>query len=197
VQTSPRRRDTAARNFNTAWKTGREERTFLLGSRVIDRLKKLPELRDVASDQSNGGLLVQSIFFLIAIPLPRLGMLPADMPPLYDAFGQRRFNKLHPAQPVSRRPGGPIRIFSTAPDSLKNITSILHNGTQVPAPVLLLRHTSPSALALKSYRVSFRGHTLVNLAPALHSETPVTHINRNQIRPRHNAQLRQSSKAPR
>src|SRR2546423_9687347 len=45
--------------------------------RFLDRLKKLPELRDVATDQLNGGLLVN--LTIDRDTASRLGILPADI----------------------------------------------------------------------------------------------------------------------
>ncbi|HXO93625.1 MAG TPA: efflux RND transporter permease subunit, partial [Candidatus Acidoferrum sp.] len=62
--------------------------------RFIDRLKKLPELRDVASDQLNGGLLVN--LTIDRDSASRLGILPADIDnTLYDAFGQRQVSTIY------------------------------------------------------------------------------------------------------
>src|SRR5438445_2356258 len=57
--------------------------------RFIERLKALPELRDVASDQQNLGLLATLV--TDRDTASRLGVLPSDVDnTLYDAFGQRQ-----------------------------------------------------------------------------------------------------------
>ena len=61
--------------------------------RFIDRLKSLPELRDVASDQLNQGLLAS--LTIDRDTAARLGILPADIDnTLYDAFGQRQVSTI-------------------------------------------------------------------------------------------------------
>src|SRR5256885_12134017 len=56
--------------------------------RFMDKLKALPELRDVASDQQNQGRVV--MLTIDRDTASRLGILPADVDnTLYDAFGQR------------------------------------------------------------------------------------------------------------
>jgi multidrug efflux pump len=62
--------------------------------RLVARMKQLPELRDVASDQQNNGLGVQ-----VAIDRDtagRLGITPQNVDDaLYDAFGQRQVSTIY------------------------------------------------------------------------------------------------------
>ena len=62
--------------------------------RLVDRLKQLPELRDVASDQQNNGLgLLVSIDRDTA---GRLGITPQNIDDaLYDSFGQRQVSTIY------------------------------------------------------------------------------------------------------
>jgi len=88
--------------------------------RFIDKLKGLPELRDVASDQLNSGLL--ATLTIDRDTAARLGVQPADIDnTLYDAFGQRlvstiftQLNQYHVVMEVDPQ-------FQQNPDSLKNI----------------------------------------------------------------------------
>jgi multidrug efflux pump len=63
-------------------------------NRFVDRLRKLPELEDVATDQQPGGLAVS-----LVIDRPtasRLGIAPTTIDnTLYDAFGQRQINTMY------------------------------------------------------------------------------------------------------
>ncbi|HKN24451.1 MAG TPA: efflux RND transporter permease subunit [Candidatus Acidoferrum sp.] len=63
-------------------------------NRFVDRLKQLPELEDVATDQQPGGLAVA---LLIDRPTAsRLGITPTTIDnTLYDAFGQRQINTMY------------------------------------------------------------------------------------------------------
>ncbi len=66
----------------------------LWGPRLVDRMKQLPELRDVASDQQNNGLgLLVNIDRDTA---GRLGITPQNVDDaLYDSFGQRQVSTIY------------------------------------------------------------------------------------------------------
>jgi multidrug efflux pump len=88
--------------------------------RFIDKLSSLPDVRDVASDQLNQGLL--ATLTIDRDTASRLGVLPADIDnTLYDAFGQRQvstiftqLNQYHVVMEVDPQ-------FQQNPDALKNI----------------------------------------------------------------------------
>jgi multidrug efflux pump len=62
-------------------------------SKLIDRLRTLPQLRDVATDQQTRGL--QAKLVIDRITASRLGITPQDIDnTLYDAFGQRQISTL-------------------------------------------------------------------------------------------------------
>src|SRR5947209_16975717 len=61
--------------------------------RIVSRLRKQPELRDVASDQQNGGLKADLV--IDRDTAGRLGILPQAIDDtLYDAFGQRQVSTI-------------------------------------------------------------------------------------------------------
>jgi len=61
--------------------------------RLIDRLRTLPQLRDVASDQQTGGLLASLV--IDRDTASRLGVAPQAIDDtLYDAFGQRQVSTI-------------------------------------------------------------------------------------------------------
>ena len=63
-------------------------------NRFVAKLKKLPDLEDVATDQQNGGLAIRVDMNRVAAS--RLGIAPATVDNiLYDAFGQRQINTLY------------------------------------------------------------------------------------------------------
>jgi multidrug efflux pump subunit AcrB len=70
------------------------------GPRVLERLRKVPELTDVASDQQTNGLELR--LTIDRDTASRLGVLPRDIDnAIYDAFGQRRDRgDLREAKPV-------------------------------------------------------------------------------------------------
>ena len=62
--------------------------------KFVDKLKQLPELEDVATDQQLGGLAVSLV--LDRVTASRLGIAPTTVDnTLYDAFGQRQINTMY------------------------------------------------------------------------------------------------------
>src|ERR1700679_2062049 len=63
-------------------------------ARFVNRLKQLPELEDVATDQQLGGLAVSLV--IDRVTASRLGVDPTSIDnTLYDAFGQRQVNTMY------------------------------------------------------------------------------------------------------
>ena len=63
-------------------------------NQFVDKLRKLPELEDIATDQQPGGLAVSLV--IDRITASRLGIAPATLDnTLYDAFGQRQINTMY------------------------------------------------------------------------------------------------------
>ena len=133
--------------------------------RFIERLKALPELRDVASDQQNLGLLATLV--IDRDTASRLGVLPADVDnTLYDAFGQRQvstiftqLNQYHVVMEVDPQ-------FQQDPAALKNIYVRSSSGEQVPLSAFTRFEPGTASLAL-NHQGQFPVVTLsFNLAPA-------------------------------
>jgi len=62
--------------------------------RFVAKLKKIPELEDVATDQQTGGLAVSLV--IDRVTASRLGIAPTTIDnTLYDAFGQRQINTMY------------------------------------------------------------------------------------------------------
>jgi multidrug efflux pump len=62
--------------------------------KFVDRLKQLPEIEDVATDQQLGGLAVSLV--VDRVTASRLGVAPTTIDnTLYDAFGQRQINTMY------------------------------------------------------------------------------------------------------
>jgi multidrug efflux pump len=63
-------------------------------AKFVDRLKELPELEDIATDQQLGGLAVSLV--IDRVTASRLGIAPTTIDnTLYDAFGQRQINTMY------------------------------------------------------------------------------------------------------
>ncbi len=120
--------------------------------RVADRMKQIPELRDISSDQQDKGL--QAALVIDRDTASRLGIAPADLDnTLYDAFGQRQvsniytqLNQYHVVLEVDRR-------YQQDPDALKSIYVRSSNGAQVPLSAFT--HFEPRTTALAVSHQSF------------------------------------------
>jgi multidrug efflux pump len=145
--------------------------------RFMDRLKSLPELRDVASDQQNQGLL--ATLTIDRDTASRVGILPADIDnTLYDAFGQRQvstiftqLNQYHVVIEVDPQ-------FQQDPDALKNIYVHSSTGQQVPLSAFTRFEPGATVLAI-NHQGQFPVVTLsFNLAPNTSLGQAVNAINK-------------------
>jgi multidrug efflux pump len=134
--------------------------------RLLGRLKALPELRDVASDQQNGGL--QASLVIDRDTASRLGIAPQAIDDtLYDAFGQRQvstiftqLNQYHVILEVAPR-------FQENPDALKSIYVKSASGSQVPLSAFTSFVPATVPLAV-NHQGQFPSATLsFNLAPGV------------------------------
>jgi len=115
--------------------------------KFVDRLKKLPELREVASDQQTEGL--QARLVLDRTSASRLGITPQNLDDgLYDAFGQRQvstmFTELNQYRVVLEAQPG----FQAEPDDLKDVYLRSSGGGAVPLRAFADITTSNAALAI-------------------------------------------------
>jgi multidrug efflux pump len=99
--------------------------------RLVDKLKTLPSLRDVATDQQNGGLQTTLVIDRDTAARLGIGMQQID-DTLYDAFGQRlvstmytQLNQYHVVLEVSSD-------FRNSPSDLSSIYIHSANGMEVP-----------------------------------------------------------------
>jgi multidrug efflux pump len=151
-------------------------------SKLVDKLRTLPELRDVATDQLNNGL--RTNITIDRDTASRLGILPQAIDnTLYDAFGQRQvstiftqLNQYHVVLEV-------LPSFAQTPDSLQDIyirpstvtpnsgaptangASVSTSGAPVPISTFTRIHSTSAALAV-NHQGQFPVVTLsFNLAP--------------------------------
>jgi hydrophobe/amphiphile efflux-1 (HAE1) family protein len=136
------------------------------GPKVYEKLKKLPELRDVASDQQTAGLLLD--FTMDRDTAARLGITPQQIDDtLYDAYGQRQiattFTQLNQYRVVLevKEP------FRAGPEGLQSLFVRTQSGTLVPLSAL--GTTAPGILPLSiNHQGQFPATTLsFNLAPGV------------------------------
>jgi len=133
---------------------------------LLHKLRALPQLRDVASDQQTSGLRVT--LTIDRDTASRLGILPQAIDDtLYDAFGQRQvstiFTQLNQYHVVLEADPQ----FQRNPDSLKNIYVRSADGSQVPLSAFTRVDTSNAPLAV-NHQGQFPVVTLsFNLAPGV------------------------------
>jgi multidrug efflux pump len=132
--------------------------------RILTKLRSLPELRDVASDQQNGGLKADLV--IDRDTAARFGILPQAIDDtLYDAFGQRQvstiftqLNQYHVVLEVGQQ-------FQDDPSDLSSIYVKSVTGQQVPLSTFSHFVTSPAPLAI-NHQGQFPVVTIsFNLAP--------------------------------
>ncbi len=135
-----------------------------LSGQLVDKLRTLPELRDVASDQQNGGQQTEVV--IDRDTASRLGIPIASIDnTLEDAFAQRQvstiftqLNQYHVVLEVDP-------LFEQNPGSLKDLYVASGNNTEVPLSAFTRVQTSNSALAI-NHQGQFPVVTLsFNLAP--------------------------------
>jgi multidrug efflux pump len=134
--------------------------------RLLQKLRALPELRDVSTDQQDRGL--QALVVIDRDTAARLGVTPQTIDnTLYDAFGQRQvstmyrqLNQYHVVMEVDPK-------FSQSPDALQNIYVLSSNGNQVP--LAAFAHFRNSSISISvNHQAQFPSATLsFNLAPGV------------------------------
>jgi multidrug efflux pump len=137
-----------------------------IAPRLVTKLRSLPQMTDVASDQQNNGLKTEVV--IDRDTAGRLGILPQTIDDtLYDAFGQRQVstiftqsNQYHVVLEVGQ-------TFRQAPDALKDIYVHSNTGAQVPLASFTRLETSNTPLAI-NHQGQFPVVTLsFNLAPGV------------------------------
>jgi multidrug efflux pump len=160
------------------------------GPRVLEKLKTLPELTDVASDQQTTGL--QASLKIDRDTAGRLGILPQAIDDvLYDAFGQRQISTIFTQLNQYRVILEVKPEFQQSPEALKQIYVRSASGDAVPLSAFVSFETTTAPLSI-SHQGQFPAVTLsFNLAPNVALGEAVTSIRRaeeeigmpNSIRP--------------
>jgi len=137
-----------------------------IAPRLVEKLKALPEMRDVASDQQNSGL--EANLVIDRDTASRLGILPQAIDDtLYDAFGQRQvstiftqLNQYHVVLEVNPQ-------FQQGPDALNHVYVKSSTGMQVPLSAFSHFESTNTSLAI-NHQGQFPVVTLsFNLAPGV------------------------------
>jgi multidrug efflux pump len=133
-------------------------------NRIVEKLRTLPQLRDVATDQQNGGLRADLV--IDRDTASRFGILPQAIDDtLYDAFGQRQvstiftqLNQYHVVLEVGSQ-------FQQDPTDLSHIYVKSATGVQVPLSSFSHFETTNTPLAI-NHQGQFPVVTVsFNLAP--------------------------------
>lgn len=134
--------------------------------RLLEKMRALPPLRDVNTDQQDQGL--EASVVIDRDTAARLGVAAADIDSaLYDAFGQRQvsilyrpLNQYHVVMEVAPQ-------FANSPDSLQSIYVRGKNGNAVP--LSSLAHFGPSNTSLAvNHQGQYPSVTIsFNLAPGV------------------------------
>jgi multidrug efflux pump len=142
------------------------EQAQLWGQRILDRIKKIPALRDSNTDLQNRGLLAMLTYDRDTAG--RLGLTPQQMDDaLYDALGQRQvstmykaLNQYHVVMEVDPK-------FQQSPDSVKDIYVRSSTGSEVSLGTVAKYKMSNTAQSI-NHQGQFPSVTLsFNIAPGV------------------------------
>ncbi|MCU0973080.1 MAG: MdtB/MuxB family multidrug efflux RND transporter permease subunit [Burkholderiales bacterium] len=132
--------------------------------RLVDELRRLPQITDVASDLQDAGL--QVFVDIDRDTAGRLGITPAAISnALYDAFGQRLISTIF-TQATQYRVVLEVKPeYRSGPDAIKGIHVTTSSGTQVPLDALTRVTVGVAPLAI-NHIGQFPAATIsFNLAP--------------------------------
>ncbi|HSI03850.1 MAG: MdtB/MuxB family multidrug efflux RND transporter permease subunit [Myxococcota bacterium] len=134
--------------------------------RLVEKLRDLPQLADVASDLSNGG---RSLYITIDRPTAsRFGISPATVGnALYDSFGQRIVSTIYSQSNQYRVILEAAPEFQRSVNALDNLYLPAATGGQVPLSAIASVEERPVALQI-SHLAQFPAATIsFNLAPGV------------------------------
>jgi multidrug efflux pump subunit AcrB len=148
--------------------------------RLLERLRRLPELRDVTTDQQSAGLELGVTIDRDAIA--RLGLTMRDVDDtLYDAFGQRQIATTYTQRNSYRVVLEAPPELSAGPEGLSAIYLKTPSGVLVPFDSVAKTSTGPMPLAV-NHQGQFPATTLsFNLAPGVALGQAVEAIHRAEI----------------
>jgi multidrug efflux pump len=153
------------------------EELALWTDRMVAKLKQIPILSDVASDQQVSGL--EASLVIDRDTASRLGITPQNIDDtLDDAFAQRQVSTIFTQQNQYHVVLEVAPKFQKNPDSLNNIYVKSSNGTQVPLSTFTHFEEKQASLAI-SHQGQFPAVTIsFNLAPGKSIGDAVTAVNK-------------------
>jgi multidrug efflux pump len=145
--------------------------------KMVKKLKTIPILTDVASDEQLGGLEAQLV--IDRDTASRLGITPQNIDDtLDDAFAQRQVSTIFTQQNQYHVVLEVAPKFQRNPESLDNIYVKSSNGTQVPLSAFTHFEERPTALAI-NHQGQFPSVTIsFNLAPGKSIGDAVNAVNK-------------------
>lgn len=145
--------------------------------RFVEKLRSLPELRDVASDQQNNGL--EAYLEIDRDTAGRLGVTPQMIDDaLYDAFGQRQISTMFTQLSQYHVIMELMPEFRRDPDNLNDIYLRTSAGTKVPLNGVTRLRESATPLTI-NHQGQFPVVTVsFNLAPGVSLGNAVAAINK-------------------
>jgi hydrophobe/amphiphile efflux-1 (HAE1) family protein len=132
--------------------------------RLVERFKKIPILKDVATDDQTAGLTLA--LHIDRDTSARLGLSPASIDSaLYDAYGQRQIATMYGPLNQYRVVLETKPEFQVGPESLNDLYVGAPDGSQVPLPAVTKASIGETALAI-NHQGQFPATTLsFNLTP--------------------------------
>jgi hydrophobe/amphiphile efflux-1 (HAE1) family protein len=148
--------------------------------KVMERIRKIPELRDVATDQQTSGLLLD--INVDRDTASRLGIQLLDVDnALYDAFGQRQIATYYTQFNQYRVVMEVLPKYQRGPEALNDIYVRTATGQQVP--ISAISKATPAATSLSvNHQGQFPAVTLsFNLAPDASLSQAITAIQKAEL----------------
>jgi multidrug efflux pump len=116
-------------------------------TRFVEKLKTLPQLQDVATDQQTGA--AQTTLVIDRVTASRLGITPLAIDQtLYDAFGQRQISTLFTQSNQYHVILETLPNFQNNPGKLQDIYVQATNGTSVPLSTFSHFETGTAPLSI-------------------------------------------------
>jgi len=136
------------------------------GQRMLQKMRSMPNLTDVSSDQQNRGL--EADLVIDRPTASRLGITPQQIDEaLYDAFGQRQVSVIYTPLNQYHVIMEAAPVFWQQPDTLHDIHVLSSGGQLVPLSAFTSYKTGASALAVNHQSQFPAVTTSFNLAPGV------------------------------